>query len=440
MNKLLEFCNYIASLSGNQLDVPRAREIVKVINDFLYANYEGIGYTQALGRTYSYFSDFHKFWEQHHRDILECRINDVACESVADALHNVYLHTNGTAFSELYDKCGLTNQEVCKIRLLTANQDFRGSLNFKELSEVYKNDPSVFDLKDMATYPEKFLRDTKLINLSQTDKRSQYVKNIAQFYLSHNCEPYEILSKYDNDLIKFRHALINCAGAGFGNKKADMVIRDMIVMGIWKNYTGFDTIEVASDVNTMHVALRTGIITTAIPLVSSFLDIFCHQYAYIDDMNAMAWRRVWEIWRIKYPYESIESPCLLDYFIYNVVGKQFCKPSLYVYQCETEKHYFRWHSGMNRTCQICYKANKGRPVASPVERKLPCCDDEGYIAIMQTPYVKSLPNNQKINECPFSKLCKKRNLKSPKSISIEGRTGWVTAYTKIGEGGGGLMS
>lgn len=92
-----------------------------------------------------------------------------------------------------------------------------------------------------------------------------------------------------------RNDLIAC-NAGYGNKKADMFVRDMVVLGIWQNVTGFERINVASDVNTIKVALRTGIIRTAIPLVSSFLDIFCYQYEYIDEMNAAAWRRVWEIW------------------------------------------------------------------------------------------------------------------------------------------------
>ena len=104
-----------------------------------------------------------------------------------------------------------------------------------------------------------------------------------------------------------------------------MFLRDMVVLGIWQNVDGFDKIDVASDINTIKVALRTGIIKTEIPLVSSFLDIFCHQYSYIDEMNALAWRRVWEIWHMTYPNETIASPCLIDYFVYRVVGKQFCK-------------------------------------------------------------------------------------------------------------------
>ena len=113
-----------------------------------------------------------------------------------------------------------------------------------------------------------------------------------------------------------------------------MFVRDMVVLEIWNEVKGFEKIDVASDVNTIKVALRTGILKTAIPLVSSFLDIFCYQYGYIDEMNANAWRRVWEIWKKTYPEECISSPCLMDYFVYKVVGKQFCKESLSIYKCE----------------------------------------------------------------------------------------------------------
>ena len=45
-----------------------------------------------------------------------------------------------------------------------------------------------------------------------------------------------------------------------------MFLRDMVVLGVWKDVKGFDKIDVASDINTIKVALRTGIIKTQIPL------------------------------------------------------------------------------------------------------------------------------------------------------------------------------
>lgn len=99
-----------------------------------------------------------------------------------------------------------------------------------------------------------------------------------------------MLDYYDGDLVKLRDALTGTVGMGFGNKKTDMFLRDMAVHEVWTDYLNFDRLDVASDINTMKVALRTGILETAIPLVSSFIDIFCHQYVYMDEMNAVAWR------------------------------------------------------------------------------------------------------------------------------------------------------
>ena len=68
-------------------------------------------------------------------------------------------------------------------------------------------------------------------------------------------------------------------------------------------------------------------------------------------------------------------------------------------------------------------------------------DEEGSIAILQTKFVRELPEGQKIEECPFKNICEgNRTLQPPKSISILGRTGWTSAYTRKNNGGGGLMS
>ncbi len=180
--------------------------------------------------------------------------------------------------------------------MFSANQDFRGSLKFGSLAKRYGSDPSIFDEDIIITSSEKFISAVGLTDRSQSDKRSKYASAIASFVKNYDCAPIDTIKCFDNDVSKLRQALIDC-NVGYGNKKADMFIRDMVVLGIWNNVKGFESIDVASDINTMKVALRTGIITTAIPLLSSFLDIFCYQYAFIEQMNAAAWRRVWEIWR-----------------------------------------------------------------------------------------------------------------------------------------------
>ncbi len=443
MEKLAKFCTEIkeAINDNNSLSMEEARRVVKNINDFLYTNYPGIGSTLELGEYREYFSDFHRFWEVHHKEILDCKIDDNKCEKVADALRSIYIKTDGNAFRELYDTCGLSKQDICRVRFLTANQDFRGSLDFASLAKRFKTDSSIFDEELIFEEPSEFVHKIGISSLSQNDKRITYAQTISKFLLDNGCSPFELIDLYDRNIAQLRAAIIGCDGAGYGNKKTDMFLRDMVVLGVWDNVSGFEKIDVASDVNTIKVALRTGIIKTEIPLVSSFLDIFCYQYGYIESMNALAWRRVWEIWNKKYPSECIESPCLIDYFVYKVIGKQFCREVLFRYECETHEHTFMWHSGRNKTCQVCLKNGIKRVKAQPIAKIMPCTSEEGYISILETPYVLSLPEGRKIKECPFKDICKdNRYLQPPKSISILGQTGWTSAYARKDEGGGGLMA
>ncbi len=443
MDKLTKFCSEIRSIIGDSetLTIEDARMVVKNINDFLYTYYPNIGSTFVLGESQKYLSDFHRFWEERHKEILDCKIIEDKCEEVADALHSVYTFSDGKAFSDLYDTCGLKKKDICRVRFLTANQDFRGSLDFKKLANIFLSDPSIFDTDVIYENPEDFVQNIGISSLSQNDKRISYAKNISNFLIGLGCTPFELIHIYNRDISKLRDAIINCDGSGYGNKKADMFVRDMVVLGVWDNITGFDKIDVASDINTIKVALRTGIIKTEIPLVSSFIDIFCYQYSYIDSMNALAWRRVWEIWKSKYSAECIESPCLIDYFVYNVIGKQFCKESLSLFQCESKEHTFYWHSPLNKTCHVCRSKGVQRRKATRIARVMPCSCDQGHIAIESTDYVRSLPEGKKMHECPFRNICtENRNLQPPKSISILGKTGWLTAYTEKDEGGGGLMA
>ena len=429
------------AIPGN-LSPKEARGVVQEINEFLFTNYKDIGEIIELGDSYEYFSDFHKYWSNNYKEILDIKIDDEQCEEVAKILHKIYIKSKGDVFKEVYDAKGLSPEDICKIRFLTANQDFRGSMDFAKLVAYFNDDKSIFDVTKIYDDPARFINDIGITDLSQNDKRINYAKNICKFLNEKQITPFEILSFYNNDLVAVRQAIIKCLGAGYGDKKTDMFIRDMVVLGVWKQAKNFDAINVASDVNTVKVALRTGILKTAIPLLSSFMDIFCYQYGYVDTMNAKAWRRVWEKWRDLYPDDKIDSPCLMDYFIYRVIGKQFCINSLAIFEC-ANGHHFKWHSTRNRTCQECYRKGDKHVLAKLVGRVMPCLDKEGEIAIRETEFVKNNSVFSDMKNCPFINICCSNNsmmLQPPKSISIKGRTGWETAYARRGAGGGGLMS
>lgn len=437
--RIVEIC----PANSESLTIGQVRNVIKEINDFLYTNFEGIGSVEALGEEFEYISDFHKYWHEHHREILNIEIDGRVCHDVANALHEAYLRTGGRAFFEIYDTNRLSNEDICRIRFLTANQDFRGSRNFGELSRIFLSDNSIFDEQAIFNDPVDFVRAVGITGLSQSDKRVQFAKNISRFLLERDAQPYDIIDYYGRDVFALRNALICEPNTGYGNKKADMFIRDMVVLGVWDNVTGFENIDVASDVNTIKVALRTGIIKSAIPLVSSFIDIFCYQYGYVDELNARAWRKVWETWCTEYPNEAIPSPCLLDYFVYHVIGKQFCKEILCEFACNEGHHTFKWHSSRNKTCQICYANGIRNKKATLFKKVLPCTDNDGNIAIRETDFVRSNIANPNYDACPLREICLsagRMGLEPPKSISIKGQTGWATAYARKNQGGGGLMA
>jgi hypothetical protein len=445
MSELSDFVKRIIEINpgAEELSLDQARSIVKEINDFLYTNTENIGTVDFGGKEFDFFSEFHKYWLAHNKEILDIQINEDNCKAVAIKLHEVYVRTKGIAFKEIYDTCGLSKKDVCRVRFLTANQDFNGSRDFSKLAECFKIDKSIFDEKIIAQNPEDFLKEIKVTRLSQNDKRIKYAKQVSEFLIKQDCIPFDLIKKFDMDVALFKDALINQNGAGYGNKKADMFIRDMVVNNIWTNVINFDKINVASDINTIKVALRTGIIKSAIPFVSSFLDIFGYQYAYVDDMNAMAWRKVWEYWQQMYPEDKIISPCMIDYFVYNVIGRQFCREILNIYMCEAVGHIFKYHTGRNKTCQICYKESGIRNKAHVIKKVMPCIDVDGSIAIKETDFYIGNIAKPNYEECPFKEICEKNHsqtLQPPRSISVFGKTGWESAYTRKDTGGGGLMA
>jgi hypothetical protein len=449
MTSFSSFFREILEKSGlslrRDLSIQEVRFIISKINEYFFTNYEGIGFANILDDEFEYFSEFHKFWEKYHKEILNPQIDLTHCAEVAEVLHDVFVKFGKAVFYELYSTFSLQASEVCKIRYFSANQDFRGSRTFEELFKKYSDDPSIFDKDEIYKTPEDFLKNIGITSLSQNDKRVKYAKTAAQVLIQKNIEPFDLFALFQRDLYEIRKFILTNRGTGFGNKKTDMFLRDMVILGIWKNPTNFDKIDVASDINTVKVALRTGILKTSIPLVSSLLDIFCYQYSLIDEMNALAWRKVWELWTTKFPTDSIESPCLIDYFIYRIVGKDFCNEKLYIFECETKEHVFKWHSGRNKTCQVCFK-NKVKNKAYVINKILPCADNEGYIAVEKSNFIAGdnpiLPN---LKECPFEIVCKPKTitfkkLNPPKSISILGQTGWESAKTRKDAGGGGLMS
>ena len=453
---LKEFIQLVSRQAGLMLptewedldEIPLARRFLSAANRFFYQTYEGIGVADFEGTEFRYVSDFHRFWEQNHEEILNVAINREQARLAAVALRATWLAHGEDVFRVNHNLHGLTPQQLAQVRFLTANQDFRQPPD--DQFTVFLDHPEVFDPAAVSEDPDDFLTSMGLNRLSQSDKRRDFARNAARFLTENQINAFQIAEHFDNDAAAIRQAIIGFGNTGYGEKKTNMFIRDMFVWNVWPGMANFDRIDVASDINTMKVALRTRILQTDIPLLSSFLDIFCHQYGHIDRMSAQAWRAVWEEWRTLDFTTAPASPCLLDFIIYRL-GREYCKPMAGRYECEIGGHHY-YHYGNRKVERICAICSAQVP---PVRNMARLTD---YVMPCQVP-AAALPRNPDGSlrldadnllhtlqgQCLFTPVCRPttdefRLLMPPRSISVKGQTGWTDAYSDVEQGGGGLSS
>ncbi len=227
------------------------------------------------------------------------------------------------------------------------------------------------------------------------------MQNSAKLLIDkYNSSAYDINETHDGNVIEIVQALTTEEKYGFSTKKAHMFLRDMADLGVWKYKSNIEKLDVMSDKNTMRIALRTGILQFRIPLLASYLDVFCFQYTMVDRLNREAWRKVWEEWGKIPNNHRPPTPASIDYLIYRL-GKTACRPN-------------------KRYCKPWNPFNKKK-----IESLIP--------------QDRLIFNNERF--CIFNEVCKleRKLLNAPNSISIEGKTGWKKGKTNEG-GGGGISS
>jgi hypothetical protein len=456
---MASFRDFVRDLSGkigleipprwNQLsEIQLAQRFLERLNEYFFQTHESIGNTTFDGEEFPYFSEFHKFWEAHHKEVLNARINRKQAAIVARCLRDAVRQYGEDILRVTHNTHGLNARALSQVRFFSANQDFRSPP--ENQFKIYLDDPSRFDAQEIVDDPVAFLGFMGLARLSQSDKRADYAGNAAKFLLDHDITAFDIAATFGNDSARIREAIVNTPNMGYGMKKANMFIRDMHAWNVWPNLRNFEVVDVASDRNTMKVALRARILETDIPLLSSFLDIFCHQYGYIDEMNAQAWRAVWEEWRRLDAAAAPASPCLIDFVVYRL-GREYCKQMAGHYRCETGRHDFYQFGNRleRRACLVCSRQRpRQRHAAHLTDYVLPCQippdrlprDEDGNLLLDSDNLLYLFGG-----VCIFETACRPKDatfkmLVAPRSISIKGQTGWTQAYSDRAEGGGGLMS
>jgi hypothetical protein len=375
-------------------------QLLHKISQFFYAQSPRTKGEESLEET-SYFSDFHKFWEENCEQVLGFRVDEERCRQVAERLEAYYRPYD---FAELVDTHGLSKEEIANVRLFVTVQDF--GVGFKsDYYELARRRPELFDARTILENPDHIDEVARHLGVAdyQPDKRLVWAERLANLLVdSYEGSAYTIGPKHDYDAVKIRTILADRRRKlGLATKKVDMFLRDMQRLGVWE-LQNFEQVGVASDMNTMRVALRTGIVWTRIPLLSSFLDVYSRQYSAMDLTAQKAWRRVWEIWKEMPDNHCVPSPADMDYAIYRL-GQHCCKTN-------------RRHCDTKRQLEV----------------------------LLMTP--ESYPLNQMLQGkctkfCVFTGICdddntnpERKKLNPPKSISIYGRYGWTRSTSN--EGGG----
>lgn len=395
LEKLAQHCGIkfeVEKFKGNN-EYELAANILTEINCFLYQ--------KKATLPSEYISEFHKYWEENHENVLAPRINhNRECLAVAKVLENIY--KNNTIKVQL-DTLGLTKEEIANVRFFTAVQDFNIDVHARSNPfEFYKRHPDCFN-------PGKVVNNDLLIDEllnflgaeSQRDKRKPWMLNSAKLLVEkYTSSAYRINEIHNGDILGIVDALTSEERYGFSTKKTHMFLRDMADLGVWQYRENIEKLDVMSDKNTMRVALRTGILQFRIPLLASYLDVYCFQYTLADRLNREAWRKVWEEWGKVPSNHRPPTPASIDYLIFRL-GKIACRPS-------------------KRIC--------------PPEKKVPEKKLESLIPQDRLIFREDL-------YCIFSDVCQmeRKILNAPNSISIEGRTGWKSGKTNEG-GGGGISS
>jgi hypothetical protein len=418
-------------------DVALARHILERLNAHFHQTYDGNVVSTLNGDEYQYLPDFHKYWESHHPEIINAKIDRAQAKLAARALHEASIKYGENIFDVTLNTRGLTQKAIAQVRFFTANQDFREPP--EDQFGKYLEDNTQFDARAIESNPSGFLQFLGNSRLSQNDKRLDFARHAAEFLLERNIKAYQIAAYYDNDAKKIRAGILENIGMGYGRKKTDMFIRDMAVLGVWSNLSNMDVIDVASDRNTMKLALRTRILQTEIPLLSSFLDILGYQYGYIDEKSAAAWRAVWKEWKMIAPETAPSAPCMMDFLLYRI-GREYCGDKLVEFVCENGHRFFHF-GAKKKLCPQC------RSTLTPIKRLIPCQahtvqlprDEDGLLLLDEENLFRTFDG-----VCIFESACRPksddfRKLSPPKAISIIGRTGWTDSYAFKDEGGGGMM-
>lgn len=382
------------TLERSEQDLDKVAKLLWAMNQFLYVTTD-----ELQGDA---ISAYHRFWRDNHEQLLDLRIDEPKCARVADILEILFATHADRLRPNLDGITSLTPELIANARFFTAVQDFTIRLR-QSPYQVASRHPELFDASRIAEEGEVI--DSLLRELgaeSQYDKRRKFARLCAELLLEHyDGQARNIPDAHRRNAVEIRNNLVDNpherfkGSLGFSEKKANMLIRDLYELGVWSNLSNLEGLDVSSDANTMRIALRLGILRSRIPLLTSYLDVYCYQYNLMNKVASRAWREVWNKWGERQSNHRVAAPAFFDFLVYRI-GQICCRPN-------------------TRACDLPCRGSRLQQLRALIP------DTDGY--------------------CPFRGLEEETTimLNPPRSISIFGRTGWISGKTNTG-GGGGISS
>lgn len=418
-------------LTDDETGFKLSADILNRLNKFLYQKHiEGDD---------EFISKYHAFWEENHERILQPRIDEEKCRQVAQLFEQLF--TAHPDYKPQIPDLRLSKEQICNVRFFTALQDFKVNISRKDNPyALAKTKPYLFDANHIvADHPANVQELLQHLGaVSQADKRMEWALRSANLLIeNYGGSAFNIISHHKGDVAPVFEVLVPESEEeklGFSRKKVNMFLRDMKDLGVWEYRKNEYLLDVASDINTMKVALRSGILRVRIPLLTSYLDVYCYQYGTVDEYTALAWRRVWELWENIANNHRVAAPAYTDFLIYNVGRKNCTDRSIHKLECECSKVVFG--SKRKKICPRC--GERALTIVDSFTGLL--CERFAFthpLSPLGAKVAQPLTDNR--GDCILNEVCDSKHLNPPQSISIWGATGWESGKTDEG-GGGGIMA
>ena len=389
------------------------RKYLALLNEFLFERREeeeidALNEPDEGRPEWQRITPFLAIWDDYAESVIGFSFDTGQIRKLAELLTVLYQEAPAeteTAASlppdeEIESLGGATPRQFCLLRVMHALQDFSrvlASLDADLLEEIRHTFGGGIPDEEALSKEENAERLMRVFGRPDrnVEERVRYIYSSARMLHSlHPAGAYGLLNECSGNVERLYEALTSFPG--LKRKKASMLLRDFYDLRIWQYTRNIRSIGIIPDNRVMRIALRTGIIRSAMgKLVNSLLDEFDLQYVLTTTATEEAFRRVWEVTQdFNEGIPVVPFPAKMDELIFRLGHGQSgcCKPNDIACRGGNRR----------RSFESWFRTEFGRDMETP---------------------------------CPFVNICPEEAKDIQAPFAVQNRT-WMTIFTGKGGGGG----